>query len=391
MKKSAEHVYVHVPFCDGKCSYCAFYSLLYTPSQADRYITAIEQEISFANRYIAPLVPRTVYIGGGTPTVLDPRQLGHLLQVVKDAVPLAHLREWTVEANPGTLTAGKLGLLCDAGVNRISIGAQSFDDDVLRCIGRRHGVDDILRAVQFVGQSGIANWGLDLIACLPGVDDPTWGRTLDAALRLGPKHLSVYALSLEEGTRFHELLREGRLQPSDPDDELRVLDATEARLRHAGYVRYEISNFALPGYECAHNTAVWKGEDYIGFGPAASSRVGLERWTNKPDLPCYIESILSEAPPPSEDETLSPATDAAERLAFCFRLQDGVDLRAYAMGRLDLEAAWEEALARLSGEGLARKEGDLWLLTPAGRSFADRVAAEILSATPEDDVTASEG
>ena len=377
-------LYVHVPFCDGKCRYCAFYSIPWREESADRYLDALATEFQLRVRERSAFSPSTIYIGGGTPTLLSDRQLTRLLEIIRPAPGSAAPIEWTVEANPGTITRSKLRLLRDAGVNRVSLGAQSFDDGALRRLGRRHTAADIRSAAAEVRTAGFTNFGLDLIACIPGLDREGWAATLDAAIRLEPAHVSVYALTAEEATRLSADIRSGRDELLDDAEQLAMLDLAEQALGAAGYARCEISNYARPGFECRHNVSAWRGGEYLGVGPAAASHVGNRRWTNAPDLDAYLDAAASGVLPPCEEETLSPVTLAAERLVFGLRMAEGVDLAVAcacpAMAGSPRIGRWETALQDLGKSGLVARAGARWRLTARGRHMADYVGAAILGA-----------
>jgi oxygen-independent coproporphyrinogen-3 oxidase len=327
--------------------------------------------------------PLTIYFGGGTPSILSTRQMARLCKMVRrrwaHGVPL----EWTVEANPGTLPPDKLRVLREAGVNRISLGAQSFDDRVLQSLGRRHTAADIVRTLDAVRATGIDNIGIDLIACLPGVTDEQWRITLQRAAALGSAHLSVYALSLDRGSEFSRRATAGTLAEPTETAQLKALRTAATVLKSAGYYRYEISNFARRGSACQHNLAFWRGGDYLGFGPAAASRSGRSRWANRADLAAYHEALQAGRRPPRSRETLTAWQDASERLAFAFRLTEGIDLAAFCVAHgindQPLVARWRDALASLADSGLVRHCRDRWRLTSRGRDLADRVASELLA------------
>ncbi|MBI3986568.1 MAG: radical SAM family heme chaperone HemW [Lentisphaerae bacterium] len=359
-------LYIHIPFCDGKCDYCAFYSIRYEPAIADRFLAALEAELTAAG------VPRpvTLFMGGGTPTALSLEQLNRLCALIHRLVERSRLVEWTVEANPGSLTREKLEVLTGAGVNRISLGAQAFDDRVLRRLGRRHSVEDALKAVALVREQGIRNLGLDLMACIPGVSASEWDATVKTALALKPEHLSVYALTPEEGTVVQKQIAAARLIVLSDDEQLERLDRAEALLEEEGYERYEISNYARPGFECRHNVSCWRSEDYAGFGPAASSRLGLRRWTNRPAVEDYIQALARGERPPREEETVTPEQQAVERLVFGLRMKEGVTVGD--------SASAEVTLGRLENEGLVERGADRWRLTRRGRHLADHVAVELM-------------
>lgn len=378
------HVYVHVPFCSGKCSYCAFFSVRTSPAAVARYLAAlaVEMELRTDSRRAAQI--ETIYCGGGTPSILSAADWRTLVAILRRRFDLSALREWTVEANPGTLSPAKLRLLRDAGVTRISLGVQAWDDRTLRLLGRRHSVADVPRTVDAIRAAGIPDIGIDLIAALPGVPEAAWERTLQCMLALRPGHVSVYALSLERGTRLRRAALAGRLDVPGEGKQVRALRLAAAALEDAGLERYEISNFARPGHECLHNLAFWRGGDYIGFGPAAASRHGLRRWTNRADLRAYCAALSQGRLPPRRTERLSPDRDYAERLAFAFRLSKGIDPQELAE-RVPLSSqrppdTWMTTLDALRRARLLRRHGAIWFATERGRDLADSIASSILTA-----------
>ena len=371
MAKRLASLYVHIPFCDGKCGYCAFYSVPYDVELADRFLAALEQELTLLVQATGVILAAdTVYIGGGTPSVLSAAQLERLCQLLQPFLSVAAPLELTVEMNPGSVTSEKLAVLVSAGVNRISLGAQSFDDAVLKALGRRHTVADIFQSVDLIRQAGVVNIGLDLIACVPGFDEKVWRNTLEQSVALTPRHLSVYALTDEEGTRLNRAISRGKTALLSDEQQLAALDAAEAVLTAADYHRYEISNYARPGFECRHHCACWRRGEYLGIGPAAASHAGLERWTNRPDLSRYLEALEQSCLPPRERDLLTLELKAMERLVFGLRLAEGVGIETTADS--------EPVLRRLQGDGLVDLRDQRWVLTPRGRQLADYVAVELM-------------
>lgn len=379
-----EGIYLHVPFCDGKCGYCAFYSLSGRTGDIDDYLDALDQELGAYGRGKPVLAPRTIYIGGGTPTLLTSRQLARLCAIPTRHLDLRRLKEWTVEANPGTLDDDRLAVLRAAGVNRISLGVQSLDDAVLARLGRRHTAAQAREACARIRAAGFRNWSLDLIGCVPGVTARQWAGTVRAALALGAPHVSVYALTSEEGSRLAGQVAAGDVALLDEDAQLACLHSAERVLRAAGYRRYEISNYARPGFECRHNVSCWRGESYLGVGCAAASFADHERWTNAADLDAYLRAVRRGKAPPREVERLSPETQAVERMIFGLRMAEGVEpgrILALPDGEVvesALGAHWVATFARLRREGLVRAAGDRWMLTTRGRDLADYVAVELM-------------
>lgn len=367
------HIYVHVPFCKGKCYYCSFYSVRHDPQIADRYLATLQEELETASRQYR-LEPITLYVGGGTPTCLLPSQLQRLLRTLAAHLPLNYLTEWTVEGSPDTLTPEIIAVLRDHGVTRVSIGTQSLDDSVLARIGRRHTTSQTEQTVQALQAARFDNIGLDLIACLPGATPNVWQKTLTMAAALNPDHLSVYTLSVAPGCRLHAQQQQGLWTPADADTENHALETAETLLAGHGYQRYEISNYANAGHTCHHNVAVWKGADYIGFGPAAASRIGRQRWTHR----VHVTHSSNQSIP----EILSPEMDAAERFMFTLRLLEGVNPEHFAeqhgSGATVQLPRWLDQLEILAKEGLVKQHPRHWTLTPRGLRFADTVAECLL-------------
>ncbi|MBI2440350.1 MAG: radical SAM family heme chaperone HemW [Lentisphaerae bacterium] len=359
-------LYVHVPFCDGKCGYCAFYSVRYQEALAEDYLDALERELAAAG----PLAPETIYLGGGTPSVLTASQLERLLRMLLAKISLSRLLEWTIEINPGSLDAAKAAVLTALGVNRFSLGAQAFDDRVLQTLGRRHAAADTAKAVALLRKAGARNLNLDLIAGMPDCPRALWQQTLLSALALSPEHISVYALTNEEGTRLNRRWRQGKMKLLSEEEHLHRLDMAEALLAASGFKRYEISNYARDGFECRHNLACWRGEEYIGLGPAAASHVGMKRWTNCADLKAYGAALARGRRPPRAVEKLTPALKRQDQVIFGLRLAEGITP--------ETASGYEESLATLQVAGLVERPNGRWQLTARGRNLADYVAVELI-------------
>jgi oxygen-independent coproporphyrinogen III oxidase len=374
-------LYVHVPFCDGKCHYCAFYSTNYEPALADRCIASIEKEFALIKTGLSGGAATfdTIYFGGGTPTILSDTQLERLCTFATQG--RGHTVEWTVEANPGTVSRSRLELLKRAGVNRISLGAQAFDDDILLKLGRRHTAKDIAVAAAMILEAGFTNLGIDLITCIPGVDIQRWRATLDKAMALSPQHISVYALTVEEGTILSEMTGSGAEEMLDDLTQLELLHLAEKVLNKAGYGRYEISNYAKPGFECRHNLACWRGSEYVGLGPSASSHVGSRRWTNVRDLAAYLSAIEGNTSCVVEAEAITKVMKATEMVIFGLRMADGINIpfvRGLSGITCDEEKKLIAVFQRLSESGVVESRGDDWVLTDRGRDVADTVAVELI-------------
>ena len=379
------NLYVHTPFCRSKCAYCALRSAAVAPGGIpDDFGAFVGREFA-ARAAAAPGPARTVYFGGGTPAVLGAEGLERLVRALAaaGAVPAPGC-EWTVEFNPALADAALLGRVIALGANRASFGVQSLDDAVLARVGRRHTAAEAEAAVALARRAGFPSVGIDLIAGLPGDGEDTWRATLVRALALGVQHISVYALAVEPGTPLAAEAAAGRWRPLGDDALLARLAAAKEILSRAGYRRYEISNYALLGHECRHNLACWRGEDYLGLGPGASSRVGLRRRTNAQDWRAWREALAAGRLPPAEsEEALSPADDAEERFVFGLRMAEGVSPAAFAArhpAAAPLAPRWEAALAGLASVGVARElSPGRWALTSRGREVADSAIERLLA------------
>jgi oxygen-independent coproporphyrinogen-3 oxidase len=348
-----EHLYVHVPFCAAKCRYCAFHSHPGAAAEMETFAADIARALNGrassrphnatdATERVPPftLAPTTIFIGGGTPSILPVRLWQQLLASLPPGAA-----EFTIECNPATVDAEKAALWRRAGVNRVSLGVQSFDDNLLAVLGRVHNAAQAVETWRVLRDAGFDNLNLDLMFGLPGQTTSQWRDTLGRALALAPEHISAYSLTVEEDTEFW-----GRVAP-DGDLQWAMYEQLIATLTAAGYHHYEISNFAKPGRECAHNLAYWRGEDYLGLGPSAVSTVGLQRWTVGGDV-----------------EILTDEIKRAERIAFGLRMLDGIP-RESVQGR---------DLARLLADNLVEWRGDRLALTRHGLRYADEVAAEFV-------------
>ena len=283
-------IYIHIPFCRSRCSYCDFATGTYESDLAQRYVTALVQEISEARRPGGLTVVDSIYLGGGTPSLLSPSQLERIFDAVHRRFSVTATAEVTMEMNPGTVTPEKLRAYQAAGVNRASFGAQTFDDRELAKLGRIHTADDVRTTIEMLHQTGFDNVSFDLIAGLPGQTIDDWRRNLDEAVKLHPEHLSLYLLEVHEGTPLAEHIRRG-IQPK-PDEDLaaEMYELMVERTATAGYKQYEISNFSQPGFESRHNSKYWACDAVYGFGCSAHSYDGNRlRWSNERDASVYAE------------------------------------------------------------------------------------------------------
>lgn len=363
------HIYVHIPFCARICPYCAFYKDLLDRSQTSRFCEALLRELLERDRRAAGIIPSTIYFGGGTPTALNISQLEGLLGGFHERLDLSQLVEWTIEANPGSVSARKAALLKQFGINRISLGVQSWDEELLRLLGREHNAQQAKESFLILRDTGFTNISVDLMFGLPGQSVDQWCATLDRTLALRPDHISTYCLTYEQDTEF--FLRHARgefRQSADADAEF--FEMTMTVLEDAGYSHYEISNYARPGLESVHNRAYWMGKDYLGLGPSAVSTVGMQRWQNVCDYRAYIERVFSGESTRETSENLTLEMKRTERLALGLRTREGIsaaELKPFAPN-IDELVALE----------LLRKSNGNFVLTRRGKGLADSVVEAFL-------------
>jgi oxygen-independent coproporphyrinogen-3 oxidase len=370
--------YVHIPFCAHKCGYCDFASVAGAEALADRYLNALERETAMRLGG-EPCPVETIFVGGGTPTRLDSAQLARLLEFTRRWFPLEPGGEWTVEANPGTLDAEKVDVLAEGGVNRVSLGAQSFQPALLAALERNHDPEDVPRALDLI-RPRFPRWSFDLIFGVPGSALDQWRADLDIALALDPSHLSCYGLVYEKGTALWKQWHEGRVRAVDEEVEHAMYAHTLDRLAAAGLSQYEISNFARPGHECRHNLVYWANEPYHGVGLGAARYVDGLRATNTRDLLAYLRRVESGDDPTGPTERLEPEPHARETAVLMLRRTAlGLDRDDFRRRTgFDLDALAGPALARHAAAGLLDDDGRTLRLTRDGLFLADSVLCDLL-------------
>lgn len=361
MKDSViRHVYVHVPFCTHLCPYCAFVKTKNTLPEMRRFLAALRVEVeSVCQRF--EVLPQTVFWGGGTPTALA---VGQLEEIFSWWPWLRAGVEFTVEANPATVSLRKAELLVRAGVNRLSLGVQAFDPEMLRLLGRTHDRRQIAETVAAARSAGFGNLNLDLMFALPGQSERLWRETLEEAMALGPEHLSCYNLNYEEDTEFLRRLDRGEFV-LDGERERAFFLLSEGLLGAAGFVREEVSNFARPGFSCRHNWAYWEGADYLGFGPGAVSTVGEERWQNDGSVEGWARRVEETGMGRACSEAVPEPVRARERIMLGLRTRRGIAL----------ESEWvRQRAAEVVEEGLGEMREGRLVLTSKGLLVADSIA-----------------
>ena len=402
MAEKTMELYIHIPFCVKKCNYCDFLSFPANEDTQRAYMEALLREVAYYGGKCRDYCVTTVYIGGGTPTCLAEDALVRLMEAVCHAFAVKEDAEITIECNPGTVTERKLRMYRDAGINRISIGLQSANDDELRLLGRVHTYDQFLKTYDMARRSGFGNVNIDLINALPEQTAEGFSHTLQQVLRLKPEHLSVYSLMVEKGTPFYDIYKfdvvkqqAGLRTVSLPteDEVYRITKVTERMLAEAGYRQYEISNFARPGFACRHNIGYWERENYLGLGLGAASLMENIRYSNIGELYPYMDESkrIREGLWQNETEEL-PATNmhaSAERITrkaqieeFMFlglRLTEGITRERFAACfGVEIEALYEDVMRKLEGSGLLAKRAGHIFLTEKGRDLSNYALAQFL-------------
>ena len=377
--ESAAGIYIHLPFCRRKCLYCDFYSVPGDGSRRRAFLDALHRESAL--RAAPRLNPDTLYFGGGTPSLFAPQQIASLIERVRTDFGLAAGAEITLEANPGTLRPEDLIAYRRAGVNRLNLGVQSFDDRCLAFLGRIHNAAQSRQAIDQARTAGFENIGIDLIYALPGQTRNDWQTELAMALEKTPIHLSCYILTYAPGTPLDDQRRQGRVQPLDDAQVAALFQITIESLVGAGFTHYEISNFALNGHPplwSRHNRKYWNGSAYLGLGPAAHSFDGIRRSWNDADLEGYLNALKHGRRPPGGEERLTVEERMNEALLLGLRQTEGIDTARFeARFAVDFERLFGRVLADLTESGLAMIESGRLRLTRRGLLVADAVAVRM--------------
>lgn len=367
-------LYLHMPFCARKCAYCDFASYPGRERDMARYFASVEREMDEQCARFGAMRAKTVFVGGGTPSLMSGDQAAALMKAVRARFEIEEDAEITLEANPGTLDREKLSAYRAAGFNRISLGAQAAQSGLLKTLGRIHQWEDVARSVKMARSCGFHNLNIDLMYALPGQSERDWTETLERAMALSPEHLSCYSLIVEEGTPLKERLERGEISLPGEEAALAFQTMVERILPRAGYERYEISNYARKGYECRHNLAYWMRDDYLGLGCAAHSLMNGLRFGNTPDLDEYLSGRYGR-----EEEALAPLDERVEAVMLGLRLTNGLNGAEYLAryGR-DLLKEAPRAFEKLGGLGLLKWDGEKLCLTPDGLRVQNAALVEIL-------------
>lgn len=372
-------VYIHIPFCERKCNYCDFTSYPVAGQAVDAYLEALAAEMAMYRKQISDRPVQSLFIGGGTPSILGLPQLERLLRDISHNFAMAKDAEVSIEANPGSLQRRKLEVLREAGVNRLSLGVQSLHPQLLKELGRIHTPNQAIESYQLARQAGFDNINLDLMNGLPGQSLKDWQDTLRQAAALKPEHLSVYGLSIEDDTPFGRAYAKGELQLPEEEERAEMLEWTYAFLAQKGYNHYEISNYAIPGKECCHNKIYWLNAPYLGFGAGAVSYWQGERRNNLTGVAEYIQQINSGTPPVGERERADQAGEMAETVFLGLRLLSGLSRQRFAKRfEREIDEVYGPQIEELCTKGLLQDCGYGIRLTQRGILLANEVFCEFL-------------
>ena len=375
IQQAPRAVYIHIPFCTNKCFYCDFNSYVLKDQPVMDYLRAMDQEMAYTVKKQPPGEIDTIFVGGGTPTVLKPDEMAYFLEIVRKHFPQWNRNiEFSMEANPGTTDADKLKVMLDGGVNRLSFGVQSFNNTLLQDIGRIHNTDDVYRSIETAKEVGFQNMSIDLMFGLPNQTVEMMNHSLDKALELDLPHLSIYSLKVEENTLFHTLYNRNELPLPSEDEELEMYLLIMKRMKAAGYHQYEISNFAKPGYESRHNITYWRNEDYYGIGAGAHGYVQRERHINIKGVNPYVKACAEGLP--RLDTFMVDEKEAMEDFMMVgLRMEQGVDAQRFTQqfdGAL-IEDVFASEIGKLLQDGLIEKTEVGYRLSERGILFGNNV------------------
>ncbi len=371
--------YIHIPFCEHICYYCDFNKVFLEGQPVDEYIQSLLTEIRLTLEKHPTKVSETIYIGGGTPTSLTAKQLDVLLTGIHRYLPTHTTKEFTVEANPGDLTAEKLDVFKAHGVNRLSMGVQTFDDRLLKKIGRKHSVQDVYDTIKLLEKKQFDNVSIDLIYALPGQTLDSFRDTLTKALAFDLPHYSMYSLILENKTMFMNWVRQGRLELPTQEAETQMFEEAIIAMAQSGHHQYEISNFAKKGKESMHNLVYWDNEHYYGFGAGASGYLDQKRYKNYGPIQHYMKPLKEQRLPIFETEEISRANQIEEEMFLGLRKIEGVSLRRFEEKfNQKLTTVYQSVIAELQQQQLAVLEEDYFRLTPKGLFIGNDVFEKFL-------------
>ena len=386
MKKELE-IYIHIPFCVKKCAYCDFLSNTQDEKTIELYVSSLLEEIrahASKQKFVSDYEVTTIFLGGGTPSVLEANQIQRIFEIFNTCFKISQDAEITIEANPGTVTAEKLQAYKKCGINRISFGLQSTNNEELKLLGRIHTYEEFLESYQLARSCGFDNINVDLISAIPKQTVSSWEETLQKVIGLEPEHISAYSLIVEEGTPFAKLYGEGCPDAHDlpsEEEERAIYHQTEELLEKAGYHRYEISNYAKTGKECRHNLGYWERKDYLGIGLGAASLINNVRYKNTDDLLYYMEHSSDLSAIQENVEKLSLQERMEEFMFLGLRKMEGVSVTEFEnIFEKTMEECYGEHIQKLKEQGLLEQKDGRLMLTRRGIDVSNYVFGEFLIA-----------
>lgn len=364
-------IYIHFPFCISKCSYCDFYSVIYSEKIVPKFIKCLKKEIRMRYSFFpASTKIDSIYFGGGTPSLLHPDAIKSIIKNISSYFDLSENSELSLEINPGTVSSSKLKKIMAAGINRLSIGAQSFDNQELKFLSRIHNSSEIEATLKYSLKTGFKNIGFDLIFGLPGQKIDTWKKTLLKAVSMQPTHISAYSLSWSRKTPLGKKIESGKIPTPEEKNISEMFLLAHNILTEKGYEHYEISNYALPEYRCLHNEGYWKDQPYLGIGPSAHSYTGDRRSWNISDVDKYISLLSQSVLPAAGEEKLNQEQKRMETIAVGLRRQEGIEIKKNSIDPLKIEDYVKKGLIDLKGDRIS--------LTPSGLLLTDEIALNFI-------------
>jgi len=370
-------IYIHIPFCAVKCIYCDFYSITDRENSIPRFINAIVKEIETCTVDVSNWKLETIFIGGGTPSLLNGRNIESILNALERKYNLAQKKEWTMEANPGEAPLERLKDFRSLGINRLSMGVQSLEPDLLKFLTRIHSANQVFETYEHARNAGFENINCDLIYSMPGQSWEIWERDLLRVLDLKPEHISAYTLTLEKGTELYQFVKKGQVTMPEEDQTGGWFLKTHGILNSHGYSAYEISNFARPGMECRHNLHYWRIHPYLAFGPSAHGFDGSNRWGNVRSLDQYLTQIESGNTPISMKESLTQKNLTNELIGFGLRMNEGIDLAQIPERYLNQFITNLESAREKWSDVLILRDSSV-SLTKKGMVYTDAVGVDLM-------------
>lgn len=384
MKRKLE-LYIHIPFCVKKCAYCDFLSGPADDRTKENYVAALIKEIKSYVKIAEEYEVSTIFVGGGTPSILEGTQMERIMQTMYETFAVDQEAEITIEANPGTVTLEKLKSYREAGINRISFGLQSVNDEELKMLGRIHTFAEFLLSYEYARKAGFENINIDLISAIPGQSVESWQNTLNKVISLKPEHISAYSLIVEEGTPFYQLYEENKYKEKgyealpNEEEERSIYKDTERILENAGYYHYEISNYAKIGYACKHNLGYWERKEYLGIGLGAASLIKNVRFSNVTEITSYINAANCGESVCGEKEELTINAQMEEFMFLGLRKIDGISVKDFEDSfHIKIREVYGEVIGKLKEEGLVCVKGNRVFLTEKGIDISNYVLSEFL-------------